>query len=288
MTKGRSPITACGGSGAATGGGGAVKGSPSGKGTVIISTARSDDRKQAIRGSKVMLIGPGPSTQRRSEKTDAQGNATFKNLEPGSYTFKHELPDSFLVSMAHSDGVSVSENGHALAGAKAYATGTLTVRVVDALTKAVIHSALASTTAAPQAIVWEPQKGGEQSFAKVLSGRYDLTASADPAKYEALLNGRAPTGFASVLGGGTGVATVELMPRTWIRVTVYDSLGKRTLGKATVRLQPSRDAALQTSPPSDGVSPLEFGFAKSSSTAAVLDIVVDDGELYEVQGVDAV
>lgn len=287
MTKGRSPITPCGRSGAGAGSGGAVKGSPSGKGTVIISTARADDRKQAIRGSKVILIGPGPSTQRRSEKTDAQGNATFRNLEPGSYTFKHELPDSFLVSMAHSSEVSVAENGHALAGAKAFATGTLTVRVVDTLTKALIPGAVASTTAAPQAIVWDPQRGGEQSFAQVLSGRYDLTASADPAKYEALLNGRAPAGSASVLGGGTGVATVELMPRTWIRVTVYDTLGKKTLGKATVRLQPSRDAALHTSPPSDGVNALEFGFAKSSSTAAVLDIVVDDGDLYEVLGVDA-
>lgn len=280
MTRGRTTTTRC-----PSPGGGAVVGN-NGKGTVIISTVRSDDRKQGIKNSKVVLIGPAPSVGRRSEKTDAQGNACFKDLEPGSYSFKHELPDSFLVSMEHSADVSVSANGHAMGVAKAFATGTLKIRVVDALTKALIPVCTVHTTAAPQAITWAAQGGGEQSFASIAPGRYEATASADPALYDALLNGRTPTGSASVIGGGTGVLTIELMPRSWISFSFEDTLRKRPVQKATIKLQPSGSAAPQSGA-TVGEEALKFWFTKASKHCTVVDVTVDDDELYEVTGVEA-
>lgn len=181
--------------------------------------------------------------------------------------------------------VSIGEGGKALGIAGAYATGTLKIRVIDALSKALISPSRAQTTSVPQGVDWNAKGGGEQTFPDVKPGRYDVTASADPALYEALLNGRGPSASATVLAGGVGVATIELMPRTWIKFVVFDTVRKRSIPAATVNLRPSGAAAPQSAA-TDGANPLHFGFSKQSSTCAVAEVAVAGDELYEVVDVD--
>ena len=235
----------------------------------------------ALDGVTIQLAGPAEA----SKATGTDGGVNFDAVKPGTYDIGASFPSPKYKDyrvMPYDTAVSAVGGHVTIVEIQAYQVGTLVVKVVRSdNTATLVDKTGIWTTSAPQPFN-VPETNGTKTFADALTGEYRIAAFVPDDLYEQPVS---PAATVTVTGGASVTAEIQVHPRTWVKVRVYDEAAKADVGNAYVTVDQTdgkKDVRRQTA---DGV-PAEFKMVKKpdGGTANVTSVSTDD--YYEVVSVD--